>query len=164
MVLTYIPSCCMRDVILRNSDERKTVPSTRNRFSALLAFMPKANHDIEKLPLFSGRGRIYACIGAFFLTFVIHFWLQGLFANPVQAISDKIFPGAKTVVSMQGSAILAIIVVCAVSIPSIISAVLVFGLSNVRGLRLGHAVLIWLAVVIAVSFAWGVAAGRYQLV
>lgn len=126
--------------------------------------MPKANHDIEKLPLFSGRARIYACVGAFFLTFVMHFWLQGLFANPVQALSDKIFPGAKTVVSMQGSTLLAIIVVCAVSIPSVISAVLVFCLSSVRGLTLGRAVLIWLAVAISVSFAWGVAAGRYQLV
>ncbi len=125
--------------------------------------MPNANHDTDKLTLFSGKERIIACIGAFFLTFVIHFWLQGLFSAPVQAVSDKIFPGPKIAVLMQGSATLAIIVVCAVSIPSVISAALVFGLSSVRGLRLGHAVLIWLAVLTAVSFAWGIVAGRYQL-
>jgi hypothetical protein len=126
--------------------------------------VPNANHDRDKLTLFSGKQQIMACVVAFFLTFVIHFWLQGLFAAPVQAVSDKIFPGAKTVISMQGSALLAIIVVCAVSIPSLISAALVFCLSNVGGLTLGRAVLIWLAVVTAVSFAWGIVAGRYQLV
>lgn len=125
--------------------------------------MPNSNHDSGNLPLFSGHERTLACIGAFVLTFIIHFWLQSLFSSPVQAVSDKIFPGPKIEVLMRASVPLAIIVVCAVSIPSVISTALVFGLSHVRGLTLGRAVLIWLAVVTAISFAWGIVAGRYQL-
>lgn len=125
--------------------------------------MPKVNHDNDRLTLFTGREQISACLGAFVLTYIIHFWFQGLFANPIQALSNQIFPGAKIEVSMQESALLGIIVVCATSLPSVISAALVFGLSNVRGLRLPRAVMIWLALVLAVSTAWGVVAGRYQL-
>jgi hypothetical protein len=126
--------------------------------------MPSANHDTDKLELFTGNERTLVCIGAFVVTFFIHFWFQSLLEKPIQGLSDYVFAGPKIEVFMQGRVPIAIIAVCAASIPSAISTALVFGLSHVKGLRLGRAVLIWLAVVIAVSVAWGIVAGRYRLV
>lgn len=125
--------------------------------------MPHPKDDSENLTLFSGHERILACLGAFVLTMIIHFWLQGLFEKQIQALSDKFFPGPKIEVAMQGNVNLAVSVCCIVCIPSLIATMLVFGLSHVRGLKLAHAVLIWLAVTIVASVAWGVLASRYRL-
>ncbi len=62
---------------------------------------PKAHHDSDNLPLFSDNERIPVYVGAFVITFFIHFWFRDFVAGLIQSLSDYVFTGPKIELLMR---------------------------------------------------------------